>query len=135
MAKQRKCTKDPILESDDENNCDDSDEWRNTATQSTSDDSMEFASKPSKSTQAKNKTKTTTSNVSAEGDNLESLGLDPTEFDPTKNLRIRTKLKRSNHPVWDLYGVLQKKDDGRDIAKAKDRIFCKKCFELKVIKR
>lgn len=134
MAK-RKCTKNPIVESDDEHNFNESEEWRNSGNQSESDDSIENVSERSKNSQVKNKTKTTSKNMSAEGDNLESLGLDSTEFDPTQNLRIKTKLKRSNHPIWDLFGVLQKKDDGRDVAKAKDRIFCKKCFELKTIKR
>lgn len=52
----------------------------------------------------------------------------------TANLRINTSNKtRSSHPVWDMFGKLEK--DGKIIAKAKDRVFCVHCFEKKKMKR
>lgn len=136
MAQKRRCAKNPILESDDENNVSDSDEWTNSPNQVESDESSETVSNQRKNTQATKKRKTTTSSMSAEEDNfddLETLGLDSTDFDPTRNLRINTKTKRSNHPIWNFFGVLQK--DGREVFKARGRIFCRKCLEAKTIKR
>lgn len=138
MAKSRKCTKNAILESDDENNINESDEWSNSVHQSESDDSTEYIPKRSKNIPAKKttNTKTTTSIMSADEDNfdsLEALGLNQSDFDPTKNLRINTKVKRSNHPIWNFFGILQK--DGREVFKARGRVFCRKCLESKTIKR
>lgn len=50
------------------------------------------------------------------------------------NLRINTANKsRSLHPIWDMFGKLEK--NGKIIAKAKERIFCIHCFEKKKMKR
>lgn len=131
MAKRRECTKSPIVESDDENNLIDSDEWKIGESSSKTGDAMENVSNQCKNTQVK--TKTDPLPVEVQEENLESFGIDASDFDPTKHLRLNTKNKRSNHPIWDLYGVLLK--DGREVSKAKSRIFCKRCFEQKKIKR
>lgn len=134
MAKRRKCTKNAIVESEDENRLDDSEEWKNDGIQSQSDtdESIEVSTNQKESTQAKKMANDTT-NISADEDNLESIGLNSDDFDPTVHLQINTKQKRSNHPIWNLFGILQK--EGKTIAKAKERIFCRKCFEMKKIKR
>lgn len=50
------------------------------------------------------------------------------------NLRINTSNKtRSSHPIWDMFGKLEK--GGKVIAKAKERIFCVHCFQKKKMKR
>lgn len=122
--KKRNCTKDPIVESDDERNFadNDDDEWtedRNNLNADTNSADL------NQNVQISNKK----SNISAEDDNFETIGLSSTEYDPKHNLRINTKSKRSNHPIWNVFGILQNKHDGKTVAKAKDRIFCRKCFE------
>lgn len=85
--KKRNCTKTPIVESDDD--CifggDGDDEW---------------AEKQFNDVQTINKKSIDSiSNVSAEDDNFEKIGLNSAEYDPKHNLRINTKSKRSNHPI------------------------------------
>lgn len=112
MAKKRKRSL-PIVESDDEFD----------ENQIPSDNDMDTNKEENPQCQ---------SNISAE-ENLEVFGLTSEDFDPTSNLQINTKKKRSSHPIWGMYGILQK--HGKMIEKAKDRIFCVRCFAGKKIKR
>lgn len=55
-------------------------------------------------------------------------------IDLTANLKIQTSKKnRSSHPIWDMFGNLEK--NGKVLEKAKNRIFCVHCFRKKKMKR
>lgn len=112
---KRKRTKNSIVESDDEYN----------ETEIPTDDGMDNSLNKAQNPQ--------TQRDGSPEENLESFGLSDTDFDPTENLQINTKKKRSNHPIWAMYGILQK--NGKTLEKGKDRIFCVKCFAGKKIKR
>lgn len=50
------------------------------------------------------------------------------------NFRVNTsKPTRSSHPIWEMFGQLEK--GGKTIAKTKDRIFCTHCFGKNKMKR
>lgn len=129
---KRHCTKDAIVESEDEHNIEDSDEWNHNQSNCDTDTSTDDSVHQTQVAKKQKKTNDAISNVSTEEDNLEAIDLNSTDFDPTNTLRISTKTKRSNHPIWNIFGILQK--GGQIIAKAKDRIFCRKCFEDKKLK-
>lgn len=108
---KRKCVKNPIVDLNEENTFsgDESDEWKvddsKSDTESEIDDIVD---------EVQNNSKKTKSDFS------------------TSRLQIHTNIKRSNHPVWEFFGCLQK--DSKIIGKTKDRIFCKKCLETNKIK-
>lgn len=119
---KRKCTNKII---DDEN-----DEWIVDQNNRDADTSTEdFTDKTQNERSSKKKSKDKIPNISDGEVDLEEIGLNSTGYDPKETLRISTKIKRSNHPIWNVFGILYNKHDGKPSLKGKDRIFCIKCFE------
>lgn len=125
---KRFCTRDPIVESGSEHSFEDDEEWNNNQKNTDRNTENSGHQRPNAKI-GKTKLNDAIANVSSEGDYLEEIGANSPDFDPREYLRINTKSKRSNHPIWNIFGILQKKNDGKTIAKAKDRIFCRTCFE------
>lgn len=55
------------------------------------------------------------------------------EFSITNGYILKEIGKKSNHKVWEHFGILFKTN--KIVSKTKERFFCRKCFEKSTIKR